>query len=367
MNLIGFVQALLINVAAIAGINDPQLKVTPTGFLQMLLENGANTQVVNADALRRGAERTMKVRYMQRGLESDVDDTDDCDTPITPAWKEAEIQRSLFSKIGIFIDDDTMRKLQTEAANVTSVGQPATPMFMALYQTMLVKLNGLIQKINTDLLTAQATAWGTNVAYGAATAQTLDFGGKMTMDNGIVKLILDAQANEIAGNVVIVGNGVVNAFQVLNSMKTGVDAQGYPRANFNVYNDFKSSAVWGANHFGVFAQGLSAFVDFNKNVGTFAGERGGSYFFTIPVPMQLAGGTLSTLVLDAQLKYVDCPVVDTGGVKIADRGWKLILSKPYGLWNSPNDMFAAGDRMAGFNGSLHYIGAAAPDCVTVCP
>ena len=52
MNLVGIVQALLINIAAIAGINDPQLKVTPTGFLQMLLEHGANADVVGKQKLR---------------------------------------------------------------------------------------------------------------------------------------------------------------------------------------------------------------------------------------------------------------------------------------------------------------------------
>lgn len=57
MNLVGIVQGLLLNIAAIAGLNDPQLKVTPTGFLQMLLENGANAVVSNAENLRSGQDR----------------------------------------------------------------------------------------------------------------------------------------------------------------------------------------------------------------------------------------------------------------------------------------------------------------------
>ena len=366
MNLVGFVNALLLNIATIAGINDPQLKVTAPGFLNMLLENGANTQVVNAEALRNGQEREIKVRYMQRGLESEVEDRDDCDTLITPELKESTITRPNFSKIGIYITDETMRKLQAEAVQKVPVGSPATPMMMALYQTVLVKLNGLIQKMNANLLTAQSTAWGTNVAYGNATPNTLTFGGQMNMDNGIVKLILDAQVNEIEGAVTIVGNGVVNAFQVLNNMKAGTDAQGFPRANFQVYNDMRCASIWGVNHFGVFARGLSAFVDFNRNVGSFAGEKGGAMFFTLPIPVQLANGTLSTLVLDAQLNYEICPIYDDSGTKVADRGWKLLLSKNYGLWNAPNDTFAATDRMNGFNGSLHYIGEAAPNCVQVC-
>jgi hypothetical protein len=72
-----------------------------------------------------------------------------------------------------------------------------------------------------------------------------------------------------------VGNGVVNAYQILNRMKQGIDDGGFGQADFNVYNDIKSASAWGVNHFGVFAPGLSAFVGFNKNVGAYAGAKGG--------------------------------------------------------------------------------------------
>jgi hypothetical protein len=107
---------------------------------------------------------------------------------------------------------------------------------------------------------------------------------------------------------------------------------------------------------------LTSFVDYQKYVGAFAGMKGGSLFFTLPVPVQLANVKFSTLVFDAQMKYNDCPTEDAG------RGYVLQLSKYYGLWNAPSDMFRAsvtdgeittpGDRLSGFNGSLHYIGTA---------
>ena len=50
MNLIGFVQALLLNIAVIAGINDPQTKVSPVGFTKMLMENNAITEIKNIGA-----------------------------------------------------------------------------------------------------------------------------------------------------------------------------------------------------------------------------------------------------------------------------------------------------------------------------
>ena len=367
MNLIGLVQALLININYLAGLEDPQYKVTPVGFLRMLLENPVTAKISNAKQIQNGLERTLKVRYMQRGLESDVTDKDDCDTPIGATWKETEIGRPLFNKIGIFISDEEMRKWQEEANKTLAAGTPSEPMMVGLYEVMIVKLNGLIQKIDSNLLSAQSTKWGVNAASGSAVARAINFSNTIDMEDGIIKLITDVQLNEIAGEPVVVGNGIINAWQIAQSKKAGTDAQGFSSTSIRYYDDINSVSKWGANHFGVFAPGLTGFVDFNKNVGAYAGVKGGSIFFTIPVPVVLANGTLSSLVFDAQLKYEDCPIYDEAGDKIADRGWKLILSKSYGLFNAPNDMFAAGDRLAGYNGALHYVAGAASKTVTVAP
>lgn len=368
MNLIGLVQALLINIRLLTALNDPQYKVTPVGFLQMLLENPVTAKISNEKQIREGMERELKIRYMQRGLESEIEDDDNCDTSITPTWLESSIGRPLFAKAGIFISDEEMRKYQDEATKTIAAGANIqVPLMAALYETIMVKCNGLIQNINSKLLTAQAAKWGANVAYGDANAHSLNFGDKLVMNDGLVKLMLDAQGNEINGELILVGNGIVNAYQVLQGQKSGLDQYGFGKANFKLYNDIGSVSKWGLNHFGAFAQGLVGLVDFNKNVGPYAGEKGGSVFFTLPVPVQLSGGNLSTLVFDCQLKYQDCPVFNEANEKIADRGWKLILSKSFGLWNAPTDMFAATDRLNGFNGSLHYVGAIASETVTIAP
>jgi hypothetical protein len=305
----------------------------------------------------------LKVRYQQRGLESQATDVDDCETPITAEWKETDITRPLFSKIGIFISDADMRKYQDEATQTQTAGTPAAPLMMGLYETIVIKVNALVQKMNSNLLSAQATKFGKNIAYGDANAHTLNFGNIPRMSDGIVKMMLDYQMNEAVGSPLIVGNGAIQAFTTLQSLKTGLDNNGFGAANLKVYNDLGSISKWGANHFGIFAPGLVGLVDFNKNVGTYAGVKGGSIFFTIPVPVQLANGTLSTLTFDAQLKYHDCPVYDTNNTLVADRGWGITLSKPYGLFNAPADMFAATDRLSGFNGALHYIGAVESDTI----
>jgi hypothetical protein len=356
-NLKGIVGALLMTISALAGLNDPQYKVTPVGFLQMLLEHGNTANVVNLEELRLGYTRDIQIRYMQRGVSDDVTDVDDCDAPITAAWQTKSLGNALFSKIGIHIDDILLRKLEDAAAQPVSMGSPATGVTMALYQTILTQLNGLIQKIDKNLLQSQTTAWGINTVTGSNAPQTITFTNEPSMTDGIVKLISDYQLNEIAGTPQLVGNGIITNYDILQSLKRGIDGGGFGANPVNVYGDVNSVSIWGANHFGIFVPGLTSFVDYQKYVGVFSGYKGGSYFFTLPVPMILANGKLTSLIFDAQLKYNDCPIKDDDGAIIAERGWSLIISKNYQLFNAPNDMFRSADRLNGFNGSLHYIGA----------
>lgn len=354
MDLVGFVNALLINIKEIAGNNDTQTKITPVGFLKMLYENNATTKINNEEAIRSGQDRTVKVRYMQRGLESEVSEVDDCETPVEPEWKETTITRPYFSKIGIFISDADMRKYEREATQTLREGTPATPLMSALYQVIAVKVNGLLQKMDTNLVTAQSTKWGKNVAYGAATAQTVNFGTSASLSDGYVKLLEDAQINEVNDQLLVCGNGIVNRYDIYNRFKTGADAAGIGALPLNSYYDPKSVSIWGANHFGVFAKGMVGIVEWNKNVGDYSGQRGNSIFFTLPLPVQV-GDNILPVTFDAQLTYVDCPTYDDEGEKVADRGWKLIISKNYGLFNAPADAFASSDRLYQMNGSFHYV------------
>jgi hypothetical protein len=218
-NLKGIVGALLMTISALAGQNDPQYKVTPVGFLQMLLEHGSTTNIANMEDLRKGLTREIQIRYMQRGISDDVTDVDDCEAPITAAWRTTNLGAALYSKIGIHIDDSLLRQLEEAAAQPVTIGSPSTAVTMALYQTILTQLNGLIQKIDKNLLSAQATAWGINAVTGSANPQTINFTNEPTMTDGVVKLISDYQFNEIAGTPQIVGNGIVTNYDI-NNMET---------------------------------------------------------------------------------------------------------------------------------------------------
>ena len=354
MTLTGVVNAILKNISAVAGLNDPQYKVTPVGALKAVLENNAVSAVTNEAGLQRGLDRTIKVRAVKRGLESDVSETNSCETTITPVFAEHEIKATLYNQIGIFIDEATMRTFEEQAAAGFQVGGVAVPSI--LYEMILTKVNGLIQKIDRAVLIAIETGKGVNSVTGSDAAQTINFSSTLTDNDGYVKLLTDAETNEVNGDLIIIGSGVIRNFDMLNKLKSSADQNGFGAVNYGVYNDPKAASVWGANEFFTIQKGSIGFADWQKNAGNYAGERGGSIFFTIPVPVQLANGELSSLVFDAQLKYQDCPIYEEGSL-VADRGWILILSKSYGVYTAPKTMFAATDPLNGVNGIFHYIGA----------
>lgn len=367
ITLTGFAQAAIKNLNLVAKQNDPQLKLTPTGFLRLLLENNAATEINNIEELRKGLKRTIKLRYLQRGLESDVTDIDDCETPLAADWKEHEIEQPLFSKIGIFISDDEMRQYEEEASQTLALGDAQqSPLMRGLYEVLLSKLIGLIGKIDSNLIAAQATKWGANAAYDLSTAaQTLTIGKSADFSTGYVKLMEDALVNEVSDKLLICGNGLITRYDIFHKLKTGTDSEGIAALPLNAYYDPRTITGWGKDHFGAFAKGTVGFVDWNRYVGSYAGERGGSVFFTLPVPVEL-DGAITSLVFDCQLKYEDCPIHDANGDVIQPRGWALIVSKHYGLFTLPNDAFKSGgtlkdqtdvDVLRGVNGSFHYIAA----------
>jgi hypothetical protein len=226
-NLVGIVNSLLLTISALAGQNDPQYEVTPVGFLQMLLENSTTASVSNFDDLRKGMSKTLTVRYMQRGTDLNVVDTNDCDTNITASWKQTNIGAPLFSKIGIKIEDDLVRQLQESASAPVTLGSQGANVYMALYQTVLTQINGLIQKIDKNLLAVQASHWGVNAVSGSSAARTVNFANTPSIGDGIVKLISDYQFNEVTGTPQVVGNGIITNYDILQRLKIGVDSGGF--------------------------------------------------------------------------------------------------------------------------------------------
>lgn len=367
IELVKFAQAFVKNIGLFAGENDPQLKLTPTGFLKLLLANPAQVQINNIEELRKGQKRTIKLKYMPRGLESEVGTVDNCETVDNAKWGETEITHPLYRKIGIFIAEDEMRKYEDEALQtIDAGGSQQVALMRPLYEILLSKLVALVSSIDTALLSEQATKFGKNVAYDNPDgAKSIVFGETASMGDGYVKLLEDAQLNEIVGDLAVVGSGVISRYDLYNRLKKGTDLNGIGSLPVNAYYDPRCATAWGKDHFGAFAKGSVAFVPWNAYVGPYAGDKGnGDVFFTIPVPVEI-DGQLTNIVFDAQLRYNSCPIEKDGEV-VKPRGYDLIVGLHFGLFNLPNDLFQEGDRLRGVNGAFHYV-ATQEDGIKVAP
>lgn len=219
----------------------------------------------------------------------------------------------------------------------------------------------------------QAVKFGVNQVTGSNAAQTVNIPKDATqfdLQSGITKILADAQENEFCGAINIVGSGIMNNFAIQQLVAccnaAGVDMSKF--TGFNWYNDLYAKTAWGTNQIGVFSEGSVGLVDITRFKGFRAGNKGVSTFFTLPLPVECpaCNGGYDSLVFDAQLKYFDCPgdlATDCDADDVPfERGYAVILSKTFGLFNIPSDAYqneaaygdCGTDRLTGNNGTLRY-------------
>lgn len=361
----GYCPYLLDTLSQVAGANDPQTKITPTGFFKSLLQNNPNLQVIpgsltlNTPA---GHRKTVKLKYNPRYIDSVVVDEDNCDIDVIPMWKEMELTTGKFKKVSIYISDEEISKFCEDSSQSVAVGKPATS-FMKEHIYGLVRLtNAFVGSMDKALLSS--VVWGVNQVSGDNLAQTVNINADVNtnnLDQGFTKILADAAENEVCGDLIIVGSGLFNNFQLQKMVQmaalNGVDLSKF--SGYEWYHDLYAKTAWGTNQIGVFSKGSIGFVDIDKYVGFRAGRKGTSDFFqlTLPTGNTCADGTPELFTVNAQLKYHDCPfeAMDSyGQTQTYDRGWQLILTKEFGLFQIPNDAYRADDRLTGNNGSLRY-------------
>jgi hypothetical protein len=368
---LGYAPYLLQHLKAVAADNAPETKVTPTGFLKLLLENNPLLQIPDFEKLRlsngEGDVRQVQLKYLQRGLTSQTSTSDDCDNDLIPAYAETTLTAVTFRKISFYISDQDIALYEQDAAKTVALGLPPTPFMQEHITTLMSLVNGLVGAINIDLV--GRVTFGKNVASGNSgnTATTLNIPLDATQHNlaqGIGKLLADAQQNEFAGMPLLAGGGLFNSF---------MHEKGFSSVGFNGINNAQalqqikwyydnytqaSSGAWGANNVGMFSKGSIGFVDLQKYIGFRAGTKGISTFFQISLPVMPAqnDGTADLMTFDAQLRYIDCPTeISTGYSTVTvNRGWQLIISKNYDLFQLPNDAYQTGDVLYGNNGALLY-------------
>ena len=372
---LGYCTALLNHLESIAGQNYPGMKVTVPGFLNMLITQ-PNRPTVLQDAYRNGHRRDQTVKYKVRTTEGQVSTTDTCAIDLVPAYKETSVSVDNIAQIGIWQSDDTIRQYCEDASRSVMIGQPATAMMAEHLDSILHALNGLYQKMETVLTTDMNTQWGKHAATGTATAVAVNIEQDSTLNDlstGITRLLGDAAENEFCGNPIFVGqlNGLMHRYflqsgaRALQATGTAFDAQRMmDMANFSFFPSAKTATTWGSNYVGMFAPGSVHLLERLDNVGSFAGEKGGSTFATFydPRVQCWTPNGLGNMAFDIQMKYIDCPesnadMLSSGYINVSNatgRGWAMFIKKRYDLFVTPSDSFDGADRLKGSNGSLLY-------------
>jgi hypothetical protein len=366
---LGYAPYLLQHLKVVAADNAPETKVTPTGFLKLLLENNPLLKIQDFEKLRlsngEGNIRQVQLKYLQRALTSQTSTSDDCDNDLIPAYAETTLTAVTFRKISFYISDQDIALYEEQAAKTVALGLPPTDFMQEHLTTLMSLVNGLVGAINKDLI--GRVVFGTNITTGLSTATTLNIPQDATKHNllqGIGKLLSDAQDNEFSGTPLLSGGGLFNTF---------MSEKGFSSTGFNGINNAQAlqqikwyydnytqaaSGAWGADKIGMFSKGSIGFVDLQKYIGFRAGTKGISTFFQVSLPVMSPqnDGTADLMTFDAQLRYIDCPTeISTGYSTVTvNRGWQLIISKNYDLFQLPSDAYQTGDILQGNNGALLY-------------
>lgn len=361
----GFCPSLLLHIDDIAQGNSPGNKMHIAGFLASLFccQNSSVTPL--NQAYDDGHKRTLTVMYKRRPTLDDVSTDDTCDVDRVPARLEWNFPASNYVQSSFYLSDAQIQNYCKDASNLRGTGRPPTQVMQEVYEEIVATANILLKYINRDTVTEMATQFGENTTTGSATGKVINIsrdGNKLILDNGVIDMLRDLQENEICDNVCLIGGGLWSALNMAQIAaccnSAGFDASrfGLPRFFF----DKDTQSLWGQNSAAVLAPGSVKFIGRNKYVGAFAGQRGNSFFTTLPLPVNEFGcnndDCLRDLVFDMQLRYIDCPTtVNVNGTPTTvNRGWEVIMSKEWNLWVQPTNAYASGDELEGTNGTLKY-------------
>jgi len=350
---LGYCQALLKGLEETAGLNDPQMKASPTGFLQALLDpnNRRTTQIVQTDP-GNGHLLKLRIKRLKRGIEDETRTTESCDPTSTPFYEEDCVEMSGYRELAVQVEWDELRQYCSDASRVLRTGEPNTAFMNDHLKKLLVRLNGLRRAINADLLAQLAINFGINATTGNNTAKAiplLDTSAHYAkIEQGVQELMYDLQYNEMYGTPLIVGHGLFSRFNTSAQMGC-CNSDGFQWGNmaaaapYRFYVDLQVDNVLGTDEIAVFAPGTIQLLTHNRYRGSFAGKHGGSDFATLPDPY------LPGLRYDLQLKFQDCG---------PQRGYTAIVGLHYGLYFIPPTAYELTDRLYGVNGVLRYLATA---------
>jgi hypothetical protein len=367
---LGFAPYLLGNLKSLMDLNYAGLKITPAGLVKLAVTNNPklnissiNGESTNGLKLSTGGGQIREVRYkfLPPIVPSQVASEDNCDNDVSFQYSEGTLSAPLYSKLSFLLEWGFVERYQAESVRVQQIGAaPTTPVLMELFDQLMHCVRGIVGKMDSELL--GQVVWGTNVTTGNNAAKTINInkdGSVFDLSGGMIELLSDVAENEISGDILLAGSGLANKYDIARrSAAIGLNGAGLNQAaigGYEWYNDLQAATVWGQNQVGAFAKGAIGLVDIDRYIAWKNGRHGTSIFTQIELPVSSGEGVVF-LPFNLQIKEIDCPteMFDGYTTRVVDRGYQVIVSKNYGLYQPPTSIYQAADRMSGFNGALRY-------------
>lgn len=364
---LGYCPALLQSLAEVSKDANPMYKVQPNGFTSMLMR-ASTPGVIKNDSFN-GHKKTVTIKYRPRITVQQTDTSASCDNVLVQPYSEATVTVASYRQSGFHIEDETMAQYCEDATQMAANGgKPSTLMYREVIDHIFSHANALLHGVNQDLL--NLLVFGKNKVSGSTAAVTINLPKDTSVqpiNDGVPKLLGDYKKNGLTGRPQIVGQGMMLNY-VLSQFAKGLDQSGFDSkimtGAFDFWNDDDFDNIIGANEIGVFEPNAVQIVEYLKYQGWKAGSKpGASEFGTMPLPM-LVNNEVVPVWFDWQLRYNDCETTMTdaytGQTFTAQKGYTMIISKNFGLFQIPADAYRAEDPMRGFtaasvNGALNYL------------
>lgn len=370
---LGYCPALLQSLAEVAKDANPMYKVQPNGFTSMLMR-ASTPSIIKNDSFN-GHKRTVTIKYRPRITVAQTDTTASCDNVLTQPYSEASVSVASYRQSGFHIDDEVLAQYCDDATKMASNGgRPSTLMYQEVLEHIFSHANALLHGVNQDLL--NLLVFGRNKVNGTTAAVSINLpkdSNVQPINNGVPKILGDYKKNGLTGRPQIVGQGIMLNY-VLSQFAKGIDQSGFDSkimtGVFDFWNDDDFDAIIGIDEIGVFESNALQIVEYLKYQGYKAGQKpGASEFGIMPLPM-LVNNEVVPVWFDWQLKYYDCETTltdaYTGQSSTYQKGYSMIISKNFGLFQIPSDAYRYEDPMRGYaavgvNGALNYLIANACD------
>jgi hypothetical protein len=356
---------ILQHLKVLAGANDPSIKITPAGFLKLAVDNTPSIGIADYEKLRLnnglGQLRDISLWTYSRTSPAMVTETRDCATGGEALRKEFVLQAPYYAQRSFTLGENYLERYAEDAVQSVQAGTAPTPLMNELMLAIMAEANAIVGKMDQRLL--GTATFGKNVTNNTTTKNVNIQKDGLTYDltDGISSLIADAQSNELYGTLLLAGSGLMHLYEMRRRLNAGLDTAGANSGTegYIWYHDIYAKSAWGDNTIGVFAPGTVGLIDVNRMLGFRQRNYGTYQSFQLPIPIETTSGIATTLMFDIELRFQDCPT------EIADRcgygtytipaGWSVTISKTYGLYQQPIDLYDCGDRLTGSNGALKYV------------